>query len=37
MMARLPDDEDALLDAAAIFQVAYDAYTRRSPMLAGTH
>ena len=36
MMARLPEDEEALLDAAAMFQIAYDAYTRRTPMLAGS-
>jgi hypothetical protein len=34
MLARLPNDEDALLDAAAIFQIAYDSYTSRRPMLA---
>ncbi len=34
MMARLPDDDDALRDAAAMFQLAYDAYANRRPMLA---
>jgi len=34
MLARLPDDEDALRDAAAMFQIAYDSYTHRRPMLA---
>ena len=35
-LARLANDEDALRDAAAMFQIAYDAYTNRRPMLAGT-
>jgi len=34
-LTRLPDDENALLDAEAIFQIAYDAYVNRRPMLAG--
>lgn len=34
MLARLPNDEDALRDAAAMFQIAYDAYNNRRPMLA---
>ncbi|MEQ1776464.1 MAG: LTA synthase family protein, partial [Burkholderiales bacterium] len=33
-MARLPDDEDALRDAEAMFQIAYDSYTNRRPVLA---
>ena len=34
LMARLPDDDDALRDAAAMFQLAYYAYANRRPMLA---
>ena len=35
-LARLPDDDEALRDATAVFQIAYDAYTNRRPMLATT-
>jgi phosphoglycerol transferase MdoB-like AlkP superfamily enzyme len=34
MMARLPNDEEALRDAAAMFQIAYDSYANRRPVLA---
>ena len=34
LLERLPDNDDALRDAAAMFQIAYDAYNSRSPMLA---
>ena len=33
-LARLPDDEKALLDAEAMFQIAYDSYINRHPALA---
>ncbi len=33
-LARLPDDENALLDAQAMFQIAYDSYVNRRPALA---
>ncbi len=35
-LARLPDNDDALLDAASLFQIAYDSYANRHPMLAAT-
>jgi phosphoglycerol transferase MdoB-like AlkP superfamily enzyme len=34
MMGRLPNNEDALLDAQAMFQIAYDAYANRRPVVA---
>jgi phosphoglycerol transferase MdoB-like AlkP superfamily enzyme len=35
MLTRLPNDDEALRDAAAMFQTAYDTYTHHRPLLAG--
>jgi phosphoglycerol transferase MdoB-like AlkP superfamily enzyme len=35
MLTQLPNDEEALRDAAAMFQTAYDTYTHHRPVLAG--
>ncbi len=34
-ITRLPNDEEALRDASAMFQIAYDTYANRRPQIAG--